>query len=193
MVELKASALNPEHAGQLNFYLSSLDAQVGLHPRLLAVEHRPHIQGPLQIPEGCLDPAEDHVGPPDLLGIFMAQGCSSSQPSNPSNSSSSSPRYGKPASIPVDKGMDTPNLHPAFIQPGRRRTKNCCIESFDGGLRVECMDVEVLRRMAEVHEKLAAWRLRDSRADRPSGHYYTAMKGHLRLIRSWERPVKYQQ
>ena len=76
---------------------------------------------------------------------------------------------GKPVSITVDNGsefagrvMDTwADLHKvqlAFIRPGKP-TENAFIESFNGRLRAECLEVELFRSMAEVTGKLAAWRL----------------------------------
>jgi len=75
---------------------------------------------------------------------------------------------GKPLSITVDNGsefagkvMDAwADLHQvqlAFIRPGKP-TENAFIESFNGRLRQECLNVEIFRSMAEVHGKLAAWR-----------------------------------
>lgn len=75
---------------------------------------------------------------------------------------------GKPASITVDNGsefagkvMDAwSDLHQvqlAFIRPGKP-TENAFIESFNGRLRAECLNIELFRSMAEVHGKLAAWR-----------------------------------
>lgn len=74
----------------------------------------------------------------------------------------------KSISITVDNGsefagkvMDAwSNLHPvqlAFIQPGEP-TENVHIESFNGRLREECLNVERLRSMGEVIGKLATWR-----------------------------------
>jgi putative transposase len=75
---------------------------------------------------------------------------------------------GKPASITVDNGSefagkvmdawsDFHRVQLAFIRPGKP-TENCFIESFNGRLRAECLNVEIFRSMAEVHGKLAAWR-----------------------------------
>lgn len=75
---------------------------------------------------------------------------------------------GKPVSITVDNGsefagkvMDAwSDLHQVqltFIRPGKP-TENCYIESFNGRLRAECLNVELFRSMAEVLGKLAAWR-----------------------------------
>jgi len=73
-----------------------------------------------------------------------------------------------PVSITVDNGsefagrvMDTwADLHKvqlAFIRPGKP-TENAFVESFNGRLRAECLEVELFRSMAEVAGKLAAWR-----------------------------------
>lgn len=75
---------------------------------------------------------------------------------------------GKPVSITVDNGSEFPgkvmdawsDLHQvqlAFIRPGKP-TENAFIESFNGRLRAECLNVELFRSMAEVRGKLAAWR-----------------------------------
>ena len=75
----------------------------------------------------------------------------------------------KPASITVDNGSEFAGkvmdawsyLHQvqlAFIRPGKP-TENGFIESFNGRLRDECLNVELFRSMAEVAGKLAAWRL----------------------------------
>jgi putative transposase len=74
----------------------------------------------------------------------------------------------KPLSITVDNGsefagkvMDAwSDLHQvqlAFIRPGKP-TENGTIESFNGRLRDECLNVELFRSMAEVTGKLAAWK-----------------------------------
>lgn len=83
---------------------------------------------------------------------------------------------GKPVSITVDNGsefagkvMDAwSDLHQvqlAFIRPGKP-TENCYIESFNGRLRDECLNVEIFHSMPEVQGKLAAWR-RDYNHHRP--------------------------
>lgn len=75
---------------------------------------------------------------------------------------------GKPLSITVDNGSefagkvmdawsDIHQVQLAFIRPGKP-TENAFIESFNGRLRMECLDVEIFRSMAEVQGKLAAWR-----------------------------------
>jgi len=75
---------------------------------------------------------------------------------------------GNPTSITVDNGsefagkvMDAwSDLHKvqlAFIRPGKP-TENAYIESFNGRLREEFLNVELFRSMAEVTGKLAAWR-----------------------------------
>lgn len=74
----------------------------------------------------------------------------------------------KPVSITVDNGSefagkvmdawaDARGVHLAFIRPGKP-TENAFIESFNGRLRDECLNVELFRSMAEVSGKLAAWR-----------------------------------
>lgn len=44
-----------------------------------------------------------------------------------------------------------------FIRPGKP-VENGFIESFNGRLRDECLNVEVFFTLAEVREKLAQWR-----------------------------------
>jgi hypothetical protein len=74
----------------------------------------------------------------------------------------------KPLSITVDNGSefagkvmdawaDLHQIQLAFIRPGKP-IENAFIESFNGRLRQECLNVEIFRNMAEVHGKLAAWR-----------------------------------
>jgi len=75
---------------------------------------------------------------------------------------------GKPLSITVDNGSefagkvmdawsDIHQVQLAFIRPGKP-TENAFIESFNGKLRMECLDIEIFRSMAEAQGKLAAWR-----------------------------------
>ena len=75
---------------------------------------------------------------------------------------------GKPLSITVDNGSefagkvmdawsDIHQVQMAFIRPGKP-TENAFIESFNGKLRMECLDIEIFRSMAEAQGKLAAWR-----------------------------------
>ncbi len=45
-----------------------------------------------------------------------------------------------------------------FIRPGRP-VENCYIESFNGRLRDECLNVEVFFALADVRDKLEHWRL----------------------------------
>ena len=55
----------------------------------------------------------------------------------------------------MDAWSDLHQVHLAFIHPGKP-TENCYIESFNGRLRAECLNVEIFRNKAEVHGKLAA-------------------------------------
>ena len=75
---------------------------------------------------------------------------------------------GRPASITVDNGsefagrvMDTwahrHGVQLAFIRPGRP-TENSFIESFNGRLRDECLNVELFASMGDATRLLAAWR-----------------------------------
>jgi putative transposase len=102
---------------------------------------------------------------------------------------------GKPASITVDNGAefagkvmdawsDLHQVHLAFILPGKP-TENAFIESFNGRLRAECLNVEIFRSMAEVHGKLAAWR-QDFNHRRPHSSigYLTPLEFAARIRRS---------
>ncbi len=73
-----------------------------------------------------------------------------------------------PASIPVDNGTeftskaldhwaDRNGVHLDFIRPGRP-VENGCIESFNGRLRDECLNVEVFFNLADARRKLYLWR-----------------------------------
>ena len=75
---------------------------------------------------------------------------------------------GRPVSITVDNGSEFAGramdawahrhgVQLAFIRPGRP-TENGFIESFNGRLRDECLNVEVFGSMAEAAQLLAAWR-----------------------------------
>ena len=75
---------------------------------------------------------------------------------------------GKPKSITVDNGSefagklmdawaDSRAVPMAFIRP-EKPTENAFIESFNGGLRNECLNTELFYTMPEVRGKLAAWR-----------------------------------
>jgi putative transposase len=75
---------------------------------------------------------------------------------------------GVPLSITVDNGTEfaskamdlwayTNNVHLDFIRPGRP-TENGYIESFNGRLRDECLNVEVFFTLTDARRKLALWR-----------------------------------
>jgi putative transposase len=53
----------------------------------------------------------------------------------------------------------------SFIRPGRP-VENCYIESFNGRLRDECLNVEVFFALIDVRDKLERWR-RDYNQVRP--------------------------
>ena len=76
-------------------------------------------------------------------------------------------RRGAPQSITVDNGTEFAskamdlwayqnNVHLDFIRPGRP-IENGYIESFNGRLRDECLNVEVFFTLADVRRKLALW------------------------------------
>ena len=54
-----------------------------------------------------------------------------------------------------------------FIKPGRP-TENSFIESFNGRLRDECLNMNVFHSIQEAREKLEAWRI-DYNTKRPHG------------------------
>jgi putative transposase len=75
---------------------------------------------------------------------------------------------GAPRSITVDNGTEfasramdlwayTNSVHLNFIRPGRP-VENGYIESFNGKLRDECLNVEVFFNLSDAREKLAHWR-----------------------------------
>jgi putative transposase len=85
-------------------------------------------------------------------------------------------RRGTPQSITVDNGTEfsskamdlwayTNGVHLDFIRPGRP-VENGHIESFNGRLRDECLNVEVFFTLADAREKLEHWR-RDYNHQRP--------------------------
>lgn len=83
---------------------------------------------------------------------------------------------GGPKSITVDNGTEfsskamdhwayTNGVHLNFIRPGRP-VENGYIESFNGRLRDECLNVEVFFSLADARRKLAIW-LHDYNQHRP--------------------------
>jgi putative transposase len=75
---------------------------------------------------------------------------------------------GAPISITVDNGSEfysrameawayQYNVHLDFIRPGKP-VENGYIESFNGRLRDECLNVQVFFALADVREKLELWR-----------------------------------
>ena len=75
---------------------------------------------------------------------------------------------GAPRSITVDNGTEfasramdlwaySNGVHLDFIRPGRP-VENGYIESFNGKLRDECLNVEVFFNLSDAREKLACWR-----------------------------------
>ena len=83
---------------------------------------------------------------------------------------------GAPRSITVDNGTEfaskamdlwsyTNGVHLDFIRPGRP-VENGYIESFNGRLRDECLNVEVFFTLADARRKLALW-LHDYNHHRP--------------------------
>jgi putative transposase len=76
-------------------------------------------------------------------------------------------RRGAPHAITVDHGSEFASrvmdawayrqgIHLDFIRPGKP-VENCFIESFNGRLRDECLNVEVFFTLEDVREKLARW------------------------------------
>jgi putative transposase len=83
---------------------------------------------------------------------------------------------GAPVSITVDNGTEFASkamdawayqygVQLNFIRPGRP-VENCYIESFNGRLRDECLNVEVFLALIDVRDKLERWR-RDYNQVRP--------------------------
>jgi len=83
---------------------------------------------------------------------------------------------GAPMSITVDNGTEFASkamdawayqygVQLNFIRPGRP-VENCYIESFNGRLRDECLNVEVFFALIDVRDKLERWR-RDYNQVRP--------------------------
>jgi putative transposase len=83
---------------------------------------------------------------------------------------------GAPTSITVDNGTEFASkamdawayqygVQLNFIRPGRP-VENCYIESFNGRLRDECLNVEVFFALIDVRDKLERWR-RDYNQVRP--------------------------
>lgn len=85
-------------------------------------------------------------------------------------------RRGAPQSITVDNGTEFASkamdlwaycngVHLDFIRPGRP-VENSYIESFNGRLRDECLNVEIFVTLADARRKLALW-LHDYNHHRP--------------------------
>jgi putative transposase len=83
---------------------------------------------------------------------------------------------GRPVSITVDNGSEFAGrvmdgwahrhgVQLAFIRPGRP-TENSFIESFNGRLRDECLNVELFAALEDAQKILQAWR-RDYNHQRP--------------------------
>jgi putative transposase len=86
------------------------------------------------------------------------------------------PQRGAPQSITVDNGTEFASkamdhwayrngVHLDFIRPGRP-VENGYIESFNGKLRDECLNVEVFFNLVDARRKLHLWR-RDYNPHRP--------------------------
>jgi putative transposase len=101
---------------------------------------------------------------------------------------------GVPQSITVDNGTEFSSkamdlwaykngVHLAFIRPGRP-VENGYIESFNGKLRDECLNVEAFFTLADARHKLALWRQdynhhrpHSSLADRTPAEFAAAWSG----------------
>lgn len=101
---------------------------------------------------------------------------------------------GAPQSITVDNGTEftskaldlwayTHGVHLDFIRPGKP-VENGYIESFNGKLRNECLNVEVFFTLADARRKLHLWRRdynqvrpRSSLADRTPAEFAAACRG----------------
>jgi putative transposase len=100
---------------------------------------------------------------------------------------------GAPKSITVDNGSEFYSrameawayqygVQLDFIRPGRP-VENSYIESFNGRLRDECLNVQVFFALADVREKLELWR-RDYNQVRP----HSSLNDHPPAVfaRQWE-------
>ena len=94
---------------------------------------------------------------------------------------------GAPRSITVDNGSEFASrvmdawayrqgIHLDFIRPGKP-VENCFIESFNGRLRDECLNIEVFFTLEEVREKLARWQ-EDYNGTRP----HSALQDHAPAV-----------
>lgn len=75
------------------------------------------------------------------------------------------------------------NVHLDFIRPGRP-TENGYIESFNGRLRDECLNVEVFFTLADARRKLALWRY-DYNHHRP--HSALADRTPIEFVAAWSK------
>ena len=96
---------------------------------------------------------------------------------------------GAPLVITVDNGTEFASramdlwayangVHLDFIRPGRP-VENGYIESFNGKLRDECLNVEVFFTLADAREKLALWRLECPANSVPVAVRQSGMEGAL--------------
>ena len=102
-----------------------------------------------------------------------------------------------PESITVDNGTEFTRkaldhwayrngVHLDFIRPGRP-VENGYIESFNGKLRDECLNVEVFFNLADARRKLYLWR-RDYNHHRPHSALGRSHAGRVRRrMQPWKR------
>ena len=68
-------------------------------------------------------------------------------------------------SMALDRWADRRQIKLSFIQPGKPQ-QNCFIESFNGKLRVECLNEQLFYHLADARVKIEAWRI-DYNENRP--------------------------
>ena len=101
---------------------------------------------------------------------------------------------GAPVSITVDNGSEFYSrameawayrygVQLDFIRPGKP-VENSYIESFNGRLRDECLNVETFFDLSDVREKLARWQL-DYNQVRP--HSALADRSPAEFVRNWQQ------
>lgn len=110
-------------------------------------------------------------------------------------------RYGCPASITLDNGTEFSSkamdawateydVKLDFIRPGKP-VENGFIESFNGRLRDECLNVNVFFSMADANEKLRRWS-RDYNGVRPHGALDGASPEEFLARYHWTQPLPFE-
>jgi putative transposase len=110
-------------------------------------------------------------------------------------------RYGYPASITLDNGPEFSSkaldawatehgVKLDFIRPGKP-VENGFIESFNGRLRDECLNVNVFFSMADANDKLQRWG-RDYNTVRPHGALDGAAPEEFLARYKWTKPLPFE-